>query len=211
MSKRVHKIIGILIIIIILVSLLYKYSRHPVSYTDIIKENSEEYGVDPFLVMAIINVESKFDANARSGKDARGLMQITAQTGQWGSEMIGIEDYTQDSLYQPEINIKIGTWYINRLMKEFDGNLDLVLAAYNGGSGNVRKWLQNPDYSDDGINLNHIPFEETRNYLERVKRDYELYSDKHKDVFVKEGTNNDRYLVLLHGVRKNIKDIIAND
>lgn len=71
-------------------------------------------------------------------------------------------------IFDPETNIRLGCWYLSKLYKEF-GKLDLVIAAYNGGSGNVKKWLENNEYSKDGENLHDIPFKQTSKYVEKVK------------------------------------------
>ena len=100
---------------------------------------------------------AKYDTYAVSNKEAKGLMQISPQTGKWASEVLSIEGYSEDDLFDPEINIRIGTWYLSVLLKEFNNNIDLVLAAYNAGSGNVNKWLNNREYSLDGNSLSRIP------------------------------------------------------
>src|SRR5699024_5585468 len=114
----------------------------------------------PYLIASIINVESRYDKLAVSHKEAKGLMQISPQTGQWASEVLEIKNYSEQDLFEPDLNIQIGTWYINRLLDEFNGNMDLVLAAYNAGSGNVSKWISDEEYCSDGINLDKIPFKE---------------------------------------------------
>jgi soluble lytic murein transglycosylase len=148
---------------------------YPIHYSELIQKYSLEYMVDPYLVAAIIKNESKFNPNALSRKDAKGLMQIAPITGRWASEMLDIENYEEEQLYEPELNIRIGIWYINVLNNEFEDNLSLVVAAYNAGNGNVAKWLQNPEYSIDGKELTVIPFPETRIYSRRVLRDYQIY------------------------------------
>ena len=77
-------------------------------------------------------MESSYDKTAISNKEARGLMQISPTTGQWAAEDLSIEDFSLDLLFEPEINIMIGTWYLNMLSDEFDHNIQLILAAYNG-------------------------------------------------------------------------------
>ena len=77
-------------------------------------------------------------------------------------------------LFDPEINIEFGCWYLNNLLSEFD-DLSLALAAYNGGSGNVTKWLNDPEYSSDGENLTYIPFKETKKYVDKVSTRYNVY------------------------------------
>lgn len=148
---------------------------YPIEYKKYVDKYSEEYNLDPFLVLSIIKVESKFDEKATSNKDARGLMQVTPKTGEWAAEKIGIEGFESEQLYDPETNIKIGCWYLDNLRTQFDSNLQLIVAAYNGGSGNVTKWLADSEYSDDGKILKKIPFEETENYVTRVFSSYEKY------------------------------------
>lgn len=158
------------------------YIRYPLEYKTYIGQYSKENEIDPYLVAAIINVESRFNKEAVSPKNARGLMQIAEQTGQWGAKELKIEGYSEDSLFSPKENIKIGSWYIKRLQREFDGKLDLILAAYNGGSGNVNKWLKDKECSSDGLSLDKIPFKETENYLKKVKNNYKMYKKIYKDV-----------------------------
>ena len=94
-------------------------------------------------------------------------MQISSTTGWWASEVLSIENFSLDMLFEPDRNIMIGTWYLNMLSKEFDDNLKLILAAYNGGSGNVNKWLEDDRYCEDGKTLKKIPFKETDQYVEK--------------------------------------------
>lgn len=148
---------------------------YPMKYSQIIDKYATEYDLDPYFIAAIIRTESKFDEKAKSHKNARGLMQIASITGKWASEELGIENYNEEILFTPDVNIKIGCWYLNKLKKEFDCNLQLILAAYNGGSGNVKKWLKDPKYSEDGVSLKDIPFVETKEYIEKVIKTYKVY------------------------------------
>ncbi len=153
----------------------YNKKMYPLRYEEYIIKYSEEYSLDPYLVSAIIYVESRFNSNATSPKDAMGLMQITPQTAIWGAKTLGIKDFQIEDLYDVELNIRLGCWYLDRLKKEFNDDIELVLAAYNGGSGNVSKWLKDSKYSNDGETLYHIPFEETREYVSKVIVTYEQY------------------------------------
>ncbi|WP_330389048.1 lytic transglycosylase domain-containing protein [Alkaliphilus peptidifermentans] len=148
---------------------------YPIHYQELIDKYSDMYDVDPYLVAAIIRNESRFNPDAISRKEARGLMQIAPITGEWASEKLGIENYSEEMLFEPELNIRIGCWYLNILYGEFGDNLQLIIAAYNAGNGNVSRWLDNPEYSSDGKDLDVIPFGETRIYLQRVNRDYTRY------------------------------------
>lgn len=150
---------------------------HPFKYEQIVRNYAHEYRLDPLLVAAVINVESKFDPNAESNKGAKGLMQLMDETALWGSGETGMKTFESEQLFIPEINIRLGCWYLSRLLSQYDGNTAIALAAYNGGSGNVAKWLQDPLYSKDGKNLETIPFRETDAYVERVMKQYASYQE----------------------------------
>lgn len=197
--KLITSIIVFLIIIGLIVSVFY-----PIGYKNIINKYSKEFKVDPYLVVSIINVESKYNKDAVSNKDARGLMQIGPQTGQWGSEVLKIENYSKSLLFKPEINIRIGIWYIDQLKKEFGDNVDLVLAAYNAGSGNVNKWLSDNKYSNDGVSLTNIPFNETDEYLKRVKKNYKVYKLLYKSYMEKPDTIYSIYIDAIINIRNTI-------
>ncbi len=170
---------AVILIILALMAINSKWifkTIYPMHYNELIQRYSAMYSVDPYLAAAIIKNESKFNPNALSRKDAKGLMQIAPVTGEWASEKLAIKDYGEERLYEPELNIQIGTWYLNFLHKEFNWSLELVVAAYNAGNGNVSRWLENPEYSPDGRQLSSIPFPETRLYSKKVLRDYEIYS-----------------------------------
>ncbi len=150
---------------------------HPFTYEETIRQYAAEYQLDPLLVAAVINVESKFDPKAESPKGAKGLMQLLDDTALWGAEKIGILDFTTEQLFEPEPNIRIGCWYLARLLNQYDGNKRIALAAYNGGSGNVAKWLQDPALCNDGKTLVTIPFPETEAYVERVLKQFTSYQE----------------------------------
>lgn len=196
-----------IVFIVITLGLAILTIKYPLAYRNLIVEYSKENEIDPYLVASIINVESRYDKLAKSSKDARGLMQISPQTGQWASEVLEIPDYSQEKLFEPELNIKIGSWYINRLFKEFEGNLDLVLAAYNAGSGNVNKWMLNKEYSSDGVNLDKIPFKETEDYLVRVEKSYKVYSRVYKNYLFNWENEDSLYINVLHNIKRIIEGL----
>ena len=152
----------------------------PKKYSVYVQKYSEEYNLDENLVYSIIKAESKFKEKALSRRGAKGLMQIADITRDWAIEELELGD--DIDIYDPETNIRVGCWYLNTLYKEF-GKTDLVIAAYNGGSGNVKKWLSDKEYSEDGESLNVIPFPETDKYITKVKKNYEQY----KRLYSKEG------------------------
>ncbi|MBB6630588.1 lytic transglycosylase domain-containing protein [Clostridium algidicarnis] len=165
------------IIFVVLVSFFYtiKGFIYPYKYRNFIEHYSEEYSLDPLMVAAIIKTESGFRKEVRSNKDAVGLMQITEDTSKWAAEKMDIKDFNVESLKDPEFNIKMGCWYLDNLKEEFNGDIDLVLASYNGGRGHVQKWLKDERYSKDGENLSYIPFKETDKYIKKVKVNYNIY------------------------------------
>lgn len=169
-------IIWLIVLILILVGVnnLIKKCIYPKKYDILVKQYSTQYGLDPYLVLAVIKTESNFNDNVESNKGAKGLMQIMDSTGKWIASKLEIYDFKVEMLFDPEINIKFGCWYLNNLLKEFN-DLNLALAAYNGGSGNVTKWLNNPEYSNDGESLTYIPFEETKKYVDKVNARYNIY------------------------------------
>lgn len=155
---------------------------YPIKYKDAIRQYSAEYGVDPYLVLAIIRVESNFNKDAVSPKMARGLMQITEKTGNWGASELKMESYSSERLFDPETNISIGCWYLSVLFNEFK-DTDLVLAAYNGGSGNVNQWLRDSRLSSSGKSLDRIPYKETEKYVEKVNNSYRIYKRLYENKF----------------------------
>lgn len=141
----------------------------PMENYELIEKYSQNYNLEPGLVCAVINVESGFNPQAQSHKGARGLMQIMEKTALWIAPQIPVEDFTVFRLDEPDININIGCWYLRHLMDKYDDNMLLVISAYNAGSGNVSSWLDDEKYSNDGVNLINIPFEETNNYVKKIK------------------------------------------
>ncbi|HON43088.1 MAG TPA: lytic transglycosylase domain-containing protein [Bacillota bacterium] len=148
---------------------------NPIQYQDLITVYSRRHDLDPFLVAAIMRVESRYQPDAVSSKGARGLMQLMPDTGRWAAGCLGIEGYSDDFLFEPEVNIRIGAWYLRQLLNQFEGNLTVALAAYNGGPSNVEKWLSGGRWSGSIDDLEQIPFGETARYVDRVSRAHRLY------------------------------------
>ena len=147
---------------------------YPLQYFDVIHECAIEYGLPPELVCAVIHAESKFDKDAISDKGAAGLMQIVESTAYWLAPKIGMSDFDYAQIFDPEINIRLGSYYLSMLEQQY-GDIDMALCAYNAGNGNVDQWLQDSEYSDDGKTLIDIPFRETREYVKRVTGNQKIY------------------------------------
>ena len=111
------------------------------SYARIVREESEKYGYDWELILAIIRTESSLDVRARSRKGARGLMQLMPSTARWLSPKLGLEYGGKDSLYDPEYNIRLGTHYLHMLHQKY-GDIEKALAAYNRGPSGLARYLR---------------------------------------------------------------------
>lgn len=165
---------------VLILSILLSYkpilrSIYPIYYMELISAHVEERDLDPYLVAAVINVESSFQANAVSPKGAIGLMQVMPSTGIWAATHLGFENFAIEQLFEPNINICIGVWCLARLIRDFDSSIPVALASYNGGEANVRQWLANGTWSGSVDDLERIPFPETRKYVQKVLAMYSYY------------------------------------
>lgn len=150
-----------------------EYQVFPLKYTDYVKESSEEFGVDEAVIYAVIKTESSFRPDVTSSAGARGLMQMIESAFDWSQQRYGLSSRLNfDEAFDPKTNIKFGTHILKLLFDEF-GDKDLVFAAYHAGRGNVIAWLQNPEYSKDGVLMN-IPAD-TRHYVNKVNRALSMY------------------------------------
>ncbi len=181
--KRIVKLfLSLILVLLIMVTCSYlinryvEYNSYNTEYKEEILKYSEIYGLNPVLVAAVIHCESSNREDALSNKGAVGLMQIMPETGEWIAEKIGIENYSKELLYDKDINIEMGCWYLKFLQERFNGEFVNYVAAYNAGHGKVESWLNNSDYSKDGV-LVDIPYRETRDYVKRVKNAMEKYEE----------------------------------
>jgi len=159
---------------VILHSAVFWKMLYPLPYRDSIFKYSRQFKLDPYLVAAVIRVESKFNPYAKSARGALGLMQLMPGTARWVAGNLKV-DFKEEQLFDPQYNIMIGCWYLSNLESEFGGNLLLILAAYNGGRGNVRRWIKNRQWGGNLQTVDQIPFPETREFVKKVLRDYERY------------------------------------
>ena len=149
---------------------------YPLKYTQFVEEQCETYGVDKALVYAVIRTESGFDPEAVSSIGARGLMQITKSTFEWAQMKLGKDfaEDTYDDMFDPETNIKYGTFLLSAFIKEF-GSVDNALCAYHAGWGKAKSWLSDPKYSPDGENITNIPFKDTNWYVNKINEVMDKY------------------------------------
>jgi soluble lytic murein transglycosylase len=149
----------------------YERLRYPLSYEHIVVGHAENYDLDPALLAAVIYRESKFDAGARSQSGAIGLMQLLPTTAKGIAVHTGGSRFRVADLYDPEINVRYGAFYLRRLLTKY-GDTRLALAAYNAGQANVDGWLEAGQ---------DIEFAETREYVDSVLELREVYRDAYAE------------------------------
>ncbi len=155
-------------------------SVFPLNYEDYIKQSSERYGLDPYLVAAVIKTESNWNAQAVSNKGAQGLMQLMPETAQdmVSKGLVSTSGYSSENLSDPATNIEFGCAYLAYLLKYFNGSTDRAIAAYNAGMANVETWAQ-----QNTVLHNAITFPETQAYLIRVNGAQTRYRELYPDAF----------------------------
>ena len=151
---------------------LARQIAYPFNYKEEVIAAAEKEQVPPSLVASVILAESKYKNTAESETGALGLMQLMPDTARWVAQQVGHGHYTDRQLKEPTINIELGTWYLGHLLKEFNGNQVLALAAYNAGRGHVESWLRENNWN--GM-VDTIPFPETRSYVKAVLQYQERY------------------------------------
>lgn len=172
-------------------------AQHPLYYADYIQQYAGTQELDPALVAAVILCESSFDPQAESRLGARGLMQLMEDTASWVAHKLDEDDasYTFDKLYDPETNIRYGTWYLGYLSRRFDGDATKIVCAYHAGQGNVDSWLKNPQYSSDGVTLDVIPTQDTATYAARVLGAQAVYQKYYFPAATPESVSDQTHIV----------------
>jgi soluble lytic murein transglycosylase len=149
---------------------------YPQGYWQSIVSAARRHGLDPYFVAAIIREESQFRAEALSPAGARGVMQVMPPTGEWIAKMAGIREFDRSKLFDADMNITIGTWYLSYLMKRFKNDPYLISAAYNAGPEVVATWVGAArGAADPAMFVETIPYRETRGYVKKVLRNYAEY------------------------------------
>jgi len=144
------------------------YARlwYPLRYTAIVRGHAANYHLDPALLAAVIETESKFNASARSDAGAVGLMQLTPSTAKGIALYTGGSRFRLSDLTNPEINVRYGAWYLRHLLDKYDNDERTALAAYNAGQENVDQWIARGS---------GIRFPETRAYVDHVEKLKRIY------------------------------------
>jgi len=141
---------------------------YPLAWWSLVQEAAATYDIDPFLVLAVMREESNFSPTAVSSSGARGLMQLLPSTAKWILESKLNQPFHEDDLDDPELNISLGTWYLRHLLEQFDFDLAKAVAAYNGGPGNLQRWINASPLTHPTDLPAVLASSETREYLTKV-------------------------------------------
>ncbi len=137
--------------------------------------NAQQQGLDPYLVASLIRQESEFNAGAVSRANAMGLMQLLPSVGKQEAKRVGMRSFTPNNLLNPQINLRLGTANLRQVLDRFNGTVEYTLAAYNAGDVPVRAWMNENNYRDIAEFVESIPYTETRDYVQSILRNREMY------------------------------------
>ena len=148
---------------------------YPLYYIDLLQKHTTKYEIDPLFVAAMIREESRYNADIVSYAGAVGLMQIMPANGPEFASRLKIPQFNTEMLYNPDINIQMGSWYMKSLMDQFDNNHALVAGAYNGGPGRMRRWIKAKQIPDLDEFIEDIGIDQTRRHIKKVIDSYIIY------------------------------------
>ena len=151
-----------------------EYASYPREYSQYVEKAAKDYDLDEELIYAVIRTESSFNPDAQSGAGACGIMQIMPSSFEWLQQKRDtVGEYTTEDLFDPEICIDYGS-YLLKYFYDLYGDEKCAVAAYNAGFV-VGDWLEDSNYSTDGVTLSDIPYPETKHYVEKVENAKEMY------------------------------------
>ncbi len=153
----------------------YWEALFPKPYWPDLRKYSELNGLDPYLVASLIRQESEFNAGALSHANAVGLMQLLPKTGKSVAKQVKLKGYSAPQLYTPGVNLQLGTRYFKEMVDKYNGQFEYALAAYNAGTDRVGDWLGQGHYRDPQEFVESIPFTETREYVQAILRNANVY------------------------------------
>ena len=148
---------------------------YPTPFLDEVSDASEERSIDRYWVYAIMREESGFRPEIESWANARGLLQLMEGTANDMARLTGRGSVRARQLFDPEINIELGSQFMRTLGDRYEDHPCLVFAGYNGGHGNVNRWLRERGTLDLDLWVEEIPYEQTRNYVKRVTMSWWVY------------------------------------
>ncbi len=184
--KKSTNILPVLIVFVLIAAIIsgvcylgydkYIEYTHPIKYEQYVTQYAAEYGIDKYLVYAVIKTESGYDPAAVSNVGARGLMQIMEPTFEWIKYKLGDEETKYYDMFDPETNIRYGCFLLGYLYAEF-GNVQATMAAYHAGRGQVNEWLVDKSISSDGRTLDYIPISDTAHYVDKIINSISIYKE----------------------------------
>ncbi len=148
---------------------------YPRPFWETIEAAAAERELDPYVVLAIMREESGFQPGIESWANARGLLQLMIGTARDMGALTGREHVRERDLFDPEINIELGTMYMRTLSDRFQGHPAMIIGGYNGGQGNIRNWLEARGTMPLDLWVEEIPYQQTRDYVKRVTMSYWIY------------------------------------
>ena len=152
--------------------------EYPQRYEAYVEYYSGKYGIDPMILYAFIRTESGFDPGATSSVDARGLMQMTEETFLWLRSKLGLgEEVSFGDLYDPDVSIRFGCYYLHLCLVRYNGDISTAAAAYHSGWGTVDALLQKEEHSEDGLTLSGFPYNQMHHYVEKITACYAKYTE----------------------------------
>jgi peptidoglycan lytic transglycosylase len=184
--RRIVAVLGVAALTAFAVAVVLPVFHHavkevvlPLRHEDIIRQQAREKHLDPALVAGVIYTESRFrDQTSNAG--AKGLMQLTPATARFVEHLSGGSTFQISDLSVPQVNIAYGTYYLRYLLDRYGDNEALALAAYNGGEGNVDRWVDAARQDGKALSIDAIPFGETRAYVRSVQSAARQYRDNYK-------------------------------
>jgi soluble lytic murein transglycosylase len=185
-----HRVIPIMVIVSLAAAALlfvrgpewYQRVYHPLAYTEAIAPNAREQGLDPYLVSALINVESGFRPDVVSSAGAVGLMQLLPETAAQVARDAKLQErVTAETLKRPGTNLRVGTRHLRSLVDEY-GDVDVALAAYNAGFVAVDRWLTEAEHTGRSFR-EVVDFPATRHYIDEVLAQRDIYKELYPDAF----------------------------
>lgn len=151
------------------------YLYYPYGYSEIVQKYSSQFNIDPLFTLAVIRQESNFMPDAISYAGAQGLMQIMPSTGEGIAVQLGMDNFNANMLINPEVNIRMGTFYLRQQLDNFEQNLVYCAGAYNGGPGRMSEWISRRGNKDIDEFIESISYEQTRDYVKKVMGNYYFY------------------------------------
>ena len=178
-------ILALLLVLALAGTLLFSAFRdkiehweYPQRFTEYVEYYAGKYGIDPMILYAFIRTESGFDPGATSSVDARGLMQMTEETFLWLRSKLGLgEEVSFGDLYDPDVSIRFGCYYLHLCLGRYNGDISTAAAAYHSGWGTVDALLQKEEHSEDGLTLSGFPYNQMHHYVEKITACYAKYTE----------------------------------